>query len=112
MTYERSQLEAAIRCGLAHALTDREMAAQLHLGPSTISHWRHRFGLAPADKFERRFRTRYGPDAVERFRALADAGTTFRELGAAFGVSHEYARQVYCKLYQRSRRGRTAEARA
>ena len=37
MTYERSQLEAAIRCGLAHALTDREMAAQLHLGPSTIS---------------------------------------------------------------------------
>jgi len=112
MTPDRAALEATIRRGLAHALTDREMAAQLDLCTSTICHWRHRFGLAPADKFERTFRTRYGPDAVERFRALAEAGATFHELGSAFGVSREYARQVYCKLYQRSRRGRPAEARA
>jgi len=105
MRQDLAYIETTIRQGLCEGLSDREIGARLLMSQSTANHWRRYFGLDPADKFMRKFRAKYGPDAVERFRALVDAGTSYREIGLCFGFSHEYARQVYRKLYNRQHRG-------
>ena len=100
-------IEDDIRMGIAQGLSDTEMAEVIgkkygvRLGTSTISYWRARFKINPADKFIRKFQKKYGvnDDAMQRFRDLVKARTPLGEIGLEFGFSQEYARQVVMKIY-------------
>lgn len=80
-------------------LTDAEIARLLGAGASTISHWRNKLGIKPADKFTRHFRQKYGDHAIDTFHALVENHSTLKEIADHFGFSREYARQVYNKMY-------------
>ena len=99
MKIVKDQIEGFLRQSVAQGLTDREMAMLLGVGPSTVAYWREKFAISPAAKFRRTFQQTYGPDAIERFQRLVAQRATLLEIGAAFGFSREYARQVFGKLY-------------
>lgn len=82
----------------ARGETDGEIAAAVGVGCSTITHWRHVWGIPRADPFRRRFEQTYGPGAVRRFTTQVRAGWSLRRQAEAFGFSREYARQVRRKL--------------
>jgi hypothetical protein len=103
MHIDKAHLEQFLRTKIElEALTDTQIARLLHVGASTVAHWRYKFYIKPADKFKRKFREKYGPEALESFDALIREGATLQEIGHYFGFSREYARQVYNKLYQGS----------
>jgi DNA-binding CsgD family transcriptional regulator len=103
MHIDKAHLEQFLRTKIElETLTDAQIARVLHVGSSTVSHWRHNFRIKPADKFKRKFQEKYGPDAFESFDSLIRHGATLQEIGRSFGFSREYARQVYNKLYQGS----------
>ena len=83
-------------------LSDAEIAQQLGVGTSTISHWRNKFNIPRADKFNRKFKEKYGPDALENFDLMIKNRATLQVIAKHFGFSREYARQVYNKLYHGS----------
>ena len=102
---DKAHIEEFIRTKIElETLTDAQIARLLHVGTSTISNWRNKFHIKPADKFKRKFREKYGPDALESFDVLIQQGATLQAIGRYFGFSREYARQVYNKLYQGSSR--------
>jgi len=80
-------------------LSDREMPLVLQVSPSTVTHWRHKLHIPPADKFTRRFQAKYGPEALACFDRMRRQGATLQALAHQFGFSREYARQVCNKLY-------------
>ena len=84
------------------ALTDAQIAQLLDVGTSTISHWRNKFSIRPADKFKRKFKEKYGTDAIECFDIMVRNRTTLQEIANYFSFTREYARQVYNKLYKGS----------
>jgi hypothetical protein len=105
MDIEKAHLEHLLRTKIElEALTDAQIARLLHVGASTVAHWRYKFHIKPADKFKRKFQEKYGPEALESFDTLVREGVTLQEIGHYFGFSREYARQVYNKLYQSSYR--------
>ena len=101
MKFETAYLEEFIRTKVElETLTDAQIARLLNVGTSTVSHWRNKFHIKPANKFKRKFQEKYGPDALNSFDILIQHGATLQEIGRYFGFSREYARQVYNKLYQ------------
>jgi len=105
MKFETAYLEEFIRTKVElETLTDAQIARLLNVGTSTVSHWRNKFHIKPANKFKRKFQEKYGPDALNSFDILIQHGATLQEIGRYFGFSREYARQVYNKLYQGSSR--------
>ena len=83
-------------------LTDEQIARLLDVGASTVSYWRNKFNIKPADKFKRKFKEKYGPDALEYFGMMIRNRATLQEVANYFGFSKENARQVYNKLYRPS----------
>ena len=109
MKFETAYLEEFIRTKVElETLTDAQIARLLNVGTSTVSHWRNKFHIKPANKFKRKFQEKYGPDALNSFDILIQHGATLQEIGRYFGFSREYARQVYNKLYQGSSRAQPA----
>jgi len=105
MHIDKAHLEQFLRTKIElETLTDAQIARILHVGMSTVAHWRHKFHIKPADKFKRKFQEKYGPDALKHFERLVRQGATLQTIGCYFGFSREYARQVYGKLYQGSYR--------
>jgi len=103
MKIDKSNIEHFIREKIeTEALTDAQIARLLEVGTSTISHWRNKFNIRPADKFKRKFKEKYGPDALDSFDMMVRNQTTLQEIANYFGFTREYARQVYNKLYQGS----------
>ena len=87
-------------------LADYQIAQILNVGTTTVFNWRHKFRIPPADKFERKFREKYGRNAIRIFQKMVEDNATFREIGDHFGFSREYARQVYRKLFSPAQRRR------
>jgi transposase len=103
MKIDRSRIEQFIREKVeVETLTDAQIARLLNVGTSTVSHWRNKFNIRPANKFKRKFKEKYGLDALECFDMMVKNRTTLQEIANYFGFSREYARQVYNKLYQGS----------
>ena len=103
MKIDKTNIEHFIREKIEmEALTDAQIARLLDVGTSTISHWRNKFNIKPADKFKRKFKEKYGPDALDSFDMMVRNQTTLQEIANYFGFTREYARQVYNKLYQGS----------
>ena len=103
MKIDKANIEQFIREKVEiDALTDAQIARLLNVGTSTISHWRNKFNIKPADKFKRKFKEKYGPDALESFHLMVKNRTTLQEIADYFGFTREYARQVYNKLYDGS----------
>lgn len=103
MKIDRSHIEQFIREKVEiDTLTDAQIASLLNVGTSTVSHWRNKFNIRPADKFKRKFKEKYGSDAIEYFDMMVKNRMTLQEIANYFGFSREYARQVYNKLYQGS----------
>lgn len=87
-------------------LADYQIAQILDVGTTTIFNWRNKFKILPADKFERKFKEKYGENAIDIFQKMVEQNATFQEIGDYFGFTREYARQVYQKIYPpSSRRG-------
>ncbi len=87
-------------------LADYQIAQILDVGTTTIFNWRNKFKIPPADKFERKFKEKYGENAIDIFQEMVEQNATFQEIGDYFGFTREYARQVYQKIYPpSSRRG-------
>jgi len=100
MKIDKGHIEQFIRTKVElEALSDTQIARLLNVGTSTASHWRNKFHIKPADKFQRKFKEKYGPDALEYFDMRIRYGATLREIARYFRFSREYARQVYNKLY-------------
>ena len=103
MKIDKANIEQFIREKVEiDALTDAQIARLLNVGTSTISHWRNKFNIKPADKFKRKFKEKYGPDALDSFHMMVKNRTTLQEIADYFGFTREYARQVYNKLYDGS----------
>lgn len=103
MKIDKSRIEQFLREKVeVEALTDAQIAKLLNVGTSTVSHWRNKFNIKPADKFKRKFKEKYGPDALECFDMMVKNRATLQEIANYFGFSREYARQVYNKLYHGS----------
>jgi transposase len=103
MKIDKTTIEHFIREKIEReALTDAQIARLLNVGTSTISHWRNKFRIKPANKFKRKFKEKYGPDALDCFDMMVRNRTTLQEIANYFGFTREYARQVYNKLYQGS----------
>src|SRR5215470_2630219 len=83
-------------------LSDREMALVLQVSPSTVTHWRHKLHIPPADKFTRNFQAKYGPDALACFARMRQQGARLQAIAHQLGFSWEYARQVANKLERRA----------
>ena len=100
MKIDKANIENFLREKVeVEALADAQIARLLNVGASTISHWRHKFHIKPADKFQRKFKEKYGPDAIECLDMMVKDGATLQEIATYFGFTREYARQVYNKLY-------------
>lgn len=100
MKINRARIEQFLRENVeGKTLTDAQMARVLKVATSTVSHWRNKFQIKPADKFHRKFTEKYGPDALECFERMVTNRTTLQDIAHHFGFSREYARQVYTKLY-------------
>jgi transposase len=103
MKVDKTNIEKFIREKVeTEALTDAQIARLLNVGTSTVSHWRNKFNIKPADKFKRKFKEKYGVDAIECFDMMVKNRATLQEIANYFGFTREYARQVYNKLYQGS----------
>lgn len=103
MKIDKTTIERFIREKVEiDALSDAQIARLLNVGTSTVSHWRNRFNIKPADKFKRKFREKYGLDAIESFDMMVRNRATLQEIANYFGFTREYARQVYNKLYRGS----------
>jgi hypothetical protein len=103
MKIDKAYIEQFIRTKIElERFTDAQIARLLNVGTSTVSHWRKKFHIKPADKFKRKFQEKYGPDALASFDIMIRHGATLQEIGRSFGFSREYARQVYNKLYHGS----------
>ena len=103
MKIDKARIEQFIREKVEiETLTDAQIARLLNVGTSTVSHWRNKFHIKPADKFKRKFKEKYGPDALECFDMMIRNRATLQEIASYFGFSREYARQVYNKLYHGS----------
>lgn len=102
MKIDKTHIEQFIRDKVeVETLTDAQIARLLNVGTSTISHWRNKFNIKPADKFKRKFKEKYGTDALEYFDMMVRNCSTLQEIANYFGFSREYARQVYNKLYHK-----------
>jgi transposase len=103
MKIDKANIEQFIREKVEiDSLTDAQIARLLNVGTSTISHWRNKFNIRPADKFKRKFKEKYGSDALQSFDMMVKNRTTLQEIANYFGFTREYARQVYNKLYNGS----------
>ncbi len=103
MKIDKANIEQFIREKVeVDALTDAQIARQLNVGTSTISHWRNKFNIKPANKFKRKFKEKYGQDSLDSFDMMVRNRTTLQEIANYFGFTREYARQVYNKLYNGS----------
>lgn len=103
MKIDKALIEQFIREKVEiETLTDAQIARILNVGTSTVSHWRNKFNIRPANKFKRKFREKYGSDALEWFDMMVRRSSTLQEIASYFGFSREYARQVYNKLYHDS----------
>ena len=58
MKVDKTNIEKFIREKVEiEALTDAQIAQLLNVGTSTVSHWRNKFNIKPADKFKRKFKS-------------------------------------------------------
>jgi len=103
MKINKYKIETILREKIEHgSLSDQELANILKVHPSTVSRWRNRFNIPPADKFEKRFRKKYGRDSIEIFKKMIEEESSLQRIANHFGFTREYARQVFNKLYQNS----------
>lgn len=99
MKIDRNKIEHILRESVErHCMADYEIAQQLKVATSTISLWRNRFNIRPANKFERKFKEKYGANSIELFKKMVQERRTLQEIGDYFGFTREYARQVRNKL--------------
>ena len=80
-------------------LTDQEIADILRVGRSTITRWRNKFRIPPADTFERRFEENHGDGALNDVRKMFVNKETLEDIGKRFGFTRQYASLVHMKLY-------------
>jgi hypothetical protein len=81
-------------------LTDTEISHILHISWGTVGTLRRQFGLKKPSLFFRHFERRYGPGAVQRFKAIIeDPFSSLTDVGRSFGFTRETARQIYQKIY-------------
>lgn len=80
-------------------LSDAQIACLLNVATSTIAKWRNAFKIKPADKFERKFKEKYGKDSFNVFDAMARSNVSLQRIANYFGFSREYARQIVNKRY-------------
>ena len=104
MKMEKAHIEFIRQKVEGEALGDAQIARLLGVGTSTVSHWRNRAHIKPADKFKRKFTEKYGPDALKRFETMVKHRLSLQAIANHFGFTREYARQVYRKLYHGSYR--------
>lgn len=103
MKINRKKIENLLREKIQYGKSsDQELADILNVHPSTVSRWRNRFGIPPADKFEKRFRKKYGKNSIEIFKQMIEEEDSLQKIANRFGFTREYARQVYNKLYSDS----------
>ena len=117
MKIDKKKIEGILREKIQYgSCSDQELAEILDVHPSTVSRWRNRFNIPPADKFEKRFRKKYGKDSIEIFKKMIRDESSLQKIANHFGFTREYARQVYNKIYSGSdmfrprRRGRYRKA--
>jgi len=98
-----SHIEQFLRAKVeTEQLSDREMALVLQGSLSTVTYWRHKLHIPPADKFARTFQAQYGPDALACLDQMRRQGATLKAIARQFGFRKEYARQVRHKLSRRA----------
>ena len=103
MKINRYKIETILREKIEHgSLDDQELAHILKVHSSTVSRWRKKFNIPPADKFEKKFRKKYGRDSIEIFKKMIEEESSLQRIANHFGFTREYARQVFNKLYQNS----------
>lgn len=103
MKINKYKIETILRQKIEHgSWSDQELANILKVHPSTVSRWRNRFNISPSDKFEKRFRKKYGRESIEIFKKMVVEESSLQRIANHFGFTREYARQVYNKLYQNS----------
>jgi len=103
MKIDKKKIETILREKIQYgSSSDQELAEILNVHPSTISRWRNRFDIPPADKFEKRFRKKYGRNSIEIFKKMVEEEASLQKIANHFGFTREYARQVYNKLYRNS----------
>lgn len=100
MKIDKTKIERILRESVeGRCMADYQIAAQLNVATSTVSIWRNRFNIRPANKFERKFKEKYGEDSIELFKKMVQEKRTLQEIGDYFGFTREYARQVRNKLF-------------
>jgi len=99
MKIDKAHIEQFIREKVEiETRTDAQIARLLNVGTTTVTHWRNKFHIKPADKFKRKFTEKYGQDALECFDMMIKNRATLQEIASYFGFSREYARQVYNRM--------------
>ena len=79
---------------------DYEVADMLNVKQAHIGVLRRRLGIDRTKGFSSRFDRKYGAGALSRFRKMIENHEkSLADVGAYFGFSREYARQVYGKIY-------------
>lgn len=79
---------------------DYEIGHLLHISSYYVCKLRKAFGIRRSDGFRRRFEESYGPNAVQRFKKLAeDPDTSLADVARYFGFSRQYAHEVCKKIY-------------
>jgi hypothetical protein len=76
------------------AMSDREIASKLEVRAATVCYWRKRLGIRPAEKFEKKFRVKHGPDSLDVLFGMLKTQCSYAEIGRVFGFTREYARQL------------------
>ena len=79
---------------------DYEVAHMLNVKQQYIGELRRRLGIDRTKGFSSRFDRKYGSGAVSQFKQIIEnPEKSLADVGAYFGFSREYARQVYWKIY-------------
>ena len=103
MKIDESCIESFIREKVEiETLSDAQIAGLLNVSQATVTHWRNKFNIKPADKFKRKFKEKYGQDALECFDMLVKNRETLQRIASFFGFNRQYAGRVYHKLYNGS----------
>ena len=83
-----------------NGLADGEITAIPDVNIPTICKAEKRYGIKRIDSSLRRLERRYGTDFVMRFKCIIeDPSSSLADVGRHFGLSREYVRQIFKKIY-------------
>ena len=81
-------------------LVDREITTIPDVNIPTVRKLRKRYGVKRADSSLRRLERSYGPGFVMKFKSIIkDPFSSLSDVGRHFGLSREYVRQIFKKIY-------------